>query len=139
MVDIARFSPRDGAGLEKIRGLEANTIKNQGRAILEVVQHARDSDKETWPTMKQGHRLTPSQDAIVDILMAVIRLRGAEQDVSPTLLSNRKELEKLVLGETDSGVLHGWRGELVGHELLAVLSGKKVLQVVNGKLASRDE
>lgn len=134
LVDIARFAPRDITGLEKIRGLEAKTIQNQGRAILSVIQQARESDKETWPKLKQWKRLTSSQDALVDILMAVLRLRGAEQEVSPTLLANRKELESLVLGETDSPVLHGWRGELVGHELQAVLAGERVLKVIDGKL-----
>lgn len=134
LVDIARFAPRDITGLEKIRGLEAKTIQNQGRAILSVIQQARESDKESWPRLKQWKRLTSSQDALVDILMAVLRLRGAEQEVSPTLLANRKELESLVLGETDSPVLHGWRGELVGHELQAVLAGERVLKVIDGKL-----
>lgn len=137
MVDIARFAPRDISGLEKIRGLETKTVQNQGKALLAVIQQARNSDKETWPKLKAWQRLNPSQEALVDMLMAVTRLRGAEQEVSPGLLAGRKELESLVMGETDSPVLHGWRAELVGHELQAVLTGKRVLQVIDGKLVLR--
>lgn len=138
MVDIARFAPKDMTGLEKIRGLEAKTIQSQGQEILAVIKKARDSDRETWPKLKEWLRLTPSQDALVDILMAVLRLRGAEQEISPALLANRKELESLVLGATDSPVIHGWRAELVGHELQAVLAGNRVLRVINGKLELAD-
>jgi hypothetical protein len=31
-------------------------------------------------------------------------------------------------------VLHGWRAELAGHDLQAVLAGQKVVQVVDGAL-----
>lgn len=134
MVDIARFAPRDTGGLEKIRGLESKTIQNQGQSILAVVQRARDSSKDNWPRLKVWQRPDPVQEPLVDVLMAVVRLRGVEQEVSTSLLANRKELERLVLGETDCPVLHGWRSELVGHELQAVLAGKRVFQVVDGKL-----
>jgi ribonuclease D len=66
--------------------------------------------------------------------MAVLRARGAEHEVSPALLANRKELEGLILGQTDSPVLHGWRAELAGHDLQAVLTGKRVIQIDDGKL-----
>jgi len=132
MVDLARFAPQEMGGLEKIRGMEAKTVQNQGKALLAVIQKARDSDKATWPTLTTWQRLNPSQDALVDMLMAIIRLRGAEQDVSPGLLAGRKELESLVQGEKDCPVLHGWRAELVGHDLQAMLSGKQALRVING-------
>ncbi|WP_455218081.1 ribonuclease D [Kaarinaea lacus] len=139
MVDIARFSPRDIDGLEKIRGLEAKTIQSQGSAILSLIQQARDSDKKTWPKLKDLKRLSPSQDALVDMLMAVLRLRGTEQEVSTSLLASRKDLESLVQGERDVPVLHGWRAELVGHELEKVLAGNRVLQVIDGKLVIKDK
>ena len=138
MVDISRFAPGDIAGLEKIRGLENKTILNHGAALLAAIKQGQNSSKENWPKKIEGRRLSQAQDALVDVLMAVLRARGAEHEVSPALLANRKGLENLILGQTDNPVLHGWRAELAGHDLQAVLSGKRVIQVADGKLELRD-
>jgi ribonuclease D len=66
--------------------------------------------------------------------MAVLRLRGNENDVSPALLASRKQLEALVAGDSDVPVSHGWRAELAGHDLQAVLAGEKSVRVVDGVL-----
>ena len=138
MVDIARFAPRDLSSLEKIRGLESKTIQAQGDTLLALIRRAKDSAKETWPRLPRGQRMTPEQDVLVDILLAVVRKRGAEQEVSPTLLASRKDIEAVVLGQTDVPILHGWRGELAGHELQSVLAGKRVMRVLDGKLEIRE-
>lgn len=134
LVDMARRGPSDIAGLEKIRGLESNSIKKNAPALLEVIEQARATAAESWPLRKEGRRLSSAQDALVDLLMAVLRLRAVENEVSPAVLASRKELESLVAGSTDCPVLHGWRGELAGHDLQAVLSGEKVLSVSDGRL-----
>ncbi len=134
MVDLARRRPTDLAGLEKIRGLEGSIIRRHGEALLTLMAEAQKSDPDSWPSRPASKRLTPAQDALVDVLMAVLRSHGAAQDVSPTLLAGRKELEALVRGETDRSVLHGWRGELVGHALQSVLRGESVLRVTDGQL-----
>lgn len=139
MVDISRFAPGDKTGLEKIRGLENKIIQNHGDALLTAIKQGQDSPKENWPKKTEGKRLTPAQDALVDVLVAVLRARGAEHEVSPALLANRKELEGLILGKMDSPVLHGWRAELAGHDLQAVLTGKQVIQIVDGRLELKDD
>jgi ribonuclease D len=135
MVDIAQRKPADLAALEKIRGLEGKTLKQHGDTLLKLVRQARDSAPESWPTRPRGRKLEPAQEPVVDVLMAVLRALGAENEVSPALLANRKELEGLVQGDTDSPVLHGWRGELAGHALQAVLAGEQTLRIVNGRLS----
>lgn len=138
LVDIARFAPCELSGLEKIRGLETKTIQNHGATLLAVIQQGQKSAKENWPKLADKKRLTQTQDALVDALMSVLRVRGAEHEVSPALLASRKELEGLILGQTDSPVLHGWRAELAGNDLQAVLTGKRVIQVVNGRLELKE-
>lgn len=134
LCDIARRRPEDTAGLEKIRGLENRVIQQQGETLLKVITDAKNISSESWPLRAEGKRLTPAQDALVDMLMAVVRVRGVENEVSPVLLASRKELESLVIGSTNSQVLHGWRGELAGHDLQAILAGEKTLAVSNGNL-----
>lgn len=134
MVDLARRSPAQLEDLSKIRGIEERDLNRHGATLLKVIAEARDTDPEGWPKPKKSRRLSPEQDAVVDLLMAVLRLRGNEHDVSPALLASRKQLEGLVAGDEQSPVLHGWRAGLAGNDLQAVLSGEKTVRVVEGKL-----
>ncbi len=134
MIDIARRGPEKLSDLEKIRGLESKILNQHGETLLKVVADEKASNPEAWPTRTNSKRLTPTQDTLVDLLMAVVRMRGVENEVSPALLANRKALESLVAGEIDIPVVHGWRAELVGHDLQAVLLGKKNLCVEAGKM-----
>lgn len=134
MVDLARRSPTQLDDLAKIRGIEERLLSKHGETLLKVIADARATDPDTWPTRSKSQRPTAEQDAVVDLLMAVVRLRGNEHDVSPSLLASRKQLEALVLGDEESPVLHGWRAGLAGRDLQAVLSGEKAVRVVDGQM-----
>jgi ribonuclease D len=120
--------------LAKIRGIEERLLSKHGEALLKVIADAKATDPATWPTRSKSQRLTAEQDAVVDLLLAVLRLRGNEHDVSPSLLASRKQLEALVLGDEESPVLHGWRAGLAGRDLQAVLCGEKSVRVVKGQM-----
>jgi ribonuclease D len=134
MIDLARRAPRDEVGLGKIRGLEAKTIQRHGRDLLAILERCRQLPKEQWPSRPKAKRLSVQQDALVDVMMAVVRLRAAEHDVSPALLANRKSLEALVADANGSPLLHGWRKELVGADLQALMTGELGLQVKAGQI-----
>jgi len=134
IIDIARRIPKDLAALEQIRGLEGRTLERQGEKLLSLVEQACQLPKEAWPQRPKAARLTPQQDAVVDLMMAVVRTRGAEHDVSTALLGNRKALEVLVAGAENSPLLQGWRALLVGRDLQALLAGERSLRVVDGRL-----
>lgn len=134
MVDIARRAPVDLAALRGIRGLEEKTLRRHGEALLQLVAQSRALPKEAWPKRPPIIRATPEQDAVVDLMMAVVRARGAEHGVSPSLLGSRKSLEALLVGVEDSPLLQGWRALLVGRELQALLAGERSLRVADGRL-----
>ena len=134
IVDIARRAPKDRGALEQIRGLEARTLQRHGDTLLALVETACSLPREAWPQRPKVTRLTPRQDAVVDLMMAVVRTRGAEHDVSPALLGSRKQLEALLLNPDDSPLLQGWRAVLVGRELQALLAGELGLRVADGRV-----
>lgn len=134
IIDIARRAPTDLAALDQIRGLEGRTLERHGEKLLSLVEQARQLPKEAWPQRPKATRLTLQQDALVDLMMAIVRTRGAEHDVSPSLLGNRKALDALVAGAEDSPLLQGWRAVLVGKDLQALLAGELNLRVSDGRL-----
>ena len=139
LLDLARHMPKETKGMQRIRGLEEGTIKRSGEALLNAISAGRALPKEQWPTIKQGPRLPAEQDALVDVLMALLRERCREQAVSAGAVAGRRELEKLIMGRRDIPLLHGWRGEVAGHSLLALLEGELSLKIQDGRLRIEGE
>ena len=71
-------------------------------------------------------------------MMALVRLSGEENKLNPAVLVSRKQLEKLVCGETDIDVMKGWRKKLVGEQLARFLSGDLNLSVNGSRLVTVD-
>lgn len=134
LTDLARHMPTDLKHLERLRSLEGGTVQRLGRELLAIVREARELPKSDWPALERHVRLTGAQDAIVDALQAVLRTCAERHQVSMASLGTRRDLERLVVGEADVTLLHGWRGALAGTELQSVLRGDRVLRVVAGQL-----
>lgn len=123
MLDIARFAPSSTDGLKKIRGLEQRDIDRHGKAILQAIEKGKQQPKSEWPVIKRPVPLSNQQEAVVDALMALLRQRCDEQNITPVAVASRKQVEALVRGD-DSDLKQGWRYEVVGQELKAFLDGK---------------
>ena len=72
------------------------------------------------------------KSAILDLLTAVVRLRAAENSLSPSVLASKKDLEQLLIDPKNTKILHGWRKNLIGDELLETLAGKRTISIANG-------
>ncbi len=134
LLDVARILPESTDKLARIRGLPKPVAERHGKALLALVAEARALPKQAWPRLEQGERLTLEQEAIADAMMAIVRLRGAEQQVSPSAIATRRELEALLLGGREIALLHGWRGALVGEQLQRLVAGEVALRVRQGQL-----
>jgi len=124
LLDLAKLAPESIDKFSMIRGLESSTIKRHGEALLAEIKQAKSVPKEQWPVVKKTQPLSQQQNAIVDALMALFRKFCHEQSNSPAAVAARKEVERMVNGETDIPLLQGWRNEIVGHHLKAFIDGK---------------
>ncbi|MDH5179334.1 MAG: ribonuclease D [Gammaproteobacteria bacterium] len=134
LIALAQQGPDTAAQLQSLRGLPPRVLEKHRQDILAQIAAAKKLPKEQWPQDTKPMRTTPEQDALADGLMSLLRLRAAEYDIAPTTLATRKDIDKLALGERDIPLLHGWRAQVAGHDLLKLLEGKIVLQVVNGQV-----
>ncbi len=135
LVDLARRQPGDAKGLERIRGLEIGVIKRNGDVLLKLISDAKELPREKWPqAKKRTASVTTNQEAMVDLLQCCLRLIAEQEEITPSALASRRELEQIVIGNNDPELLHGWRKELVGDVLVGVLKGKTTPKMENGKL-----
>ncbi|HEY3858447.1 MAG TPA: ribonuclease D [Gammaproteobacteria bacterium] len=124
LMDLAKQQPTDIASLAAIRGVGDALAKRHGAELLKLLGESSSAapERERAPAA-----LTVRQDALVDALYAVLRLKAAAGDVSAASLANRAELERLVRGERELEILKDWRLAMAGQALLDFLAGKQSL------------
>jgi ribonuclease D len=140
LVEIARRGPTSTGELANIRGLTQPVVKRSGSQILErVLEGGR---REITP-LRQPERSRPPDPAdapIVALAEALARTRAREAGLAYELIASRSDLQAVVaakrLGEAGPEVrlLTGWRRELVGEQVLRLLSGELKLSVADGRL-----
>ena len=79
----------------------------------------------------------PSVDGVISLCLAWLAQRASEEDLDITVLGTRDDVTNLVLGEA-SRLSSGWRNELVGRELRAIIEGTAALRVNGTKLELMD-
>ncbi len=134
LVEIAKRKPSSTSKLEDIRGVGQGSMRRRGKEILQAVERGLE---RTDSPLESGTRPAPPQpeDApLIALCEALVRTRAREADLAYELLASKADLQNIVVGErtnvrADVRTLRGWRAELVGHELLALLDGRVSLSV----------
>lgn len=134
MVDIARHRPVTLEALQAIRGLGEGLLNRSGTELLGVISEAVTHKPQPLPDTGRRERLSVAQEALVDVMTAVVRIAADENRLNPSVLAGRRDLEALLLDDSASPVLHGWRYRLVGTRLERLLSGQQSLSVRDGRL-----
>jgi ribonuclease D len=117
--DIVMQVPRSLDALAAIPEFPAGVLKHCGDELLECIQAAAVPDPA--PPINTRARPDPAKTALVKKLAALNQTLAAGLGLSPEVLATRRDLELLVDGRRDIGVLRGWRREVVGNRMLAAL------------------
>ncbi|MBU0500745.1 MAG: ribonuclease D [Gammaproteobacteria bacterium] len=134
MVDLARRMPQAREQIAHLRGMDERDLKRWGSRWLDLIEEGRQMPRELWPREKIPPKLSPQQEALTDVLSAVLRLIATERKLTPSAIASRKEIERLVAGDPASELLHGWRARIAGRDLQALLEGGASLELTGGEL-----
>ena len=137
LIDLARSSPVDMDDLKLIRSLNDSSRVRYGQRLLELIHEANQKTPDKITTKIKTQPKSTHREALIDLLMAVVRLRAEEHSLNPSALANRKDLEQLILHPAQSTLLQAWRKPMVGTELVEILQGQKQLQVDDGSIQIR--
>lgn len=137
LVDMARRAPQTHDDLQRLRGLPQREVERSADAILAAVQRGREVPEEDQPQPEnRDPRLTPTEELAVKFLDASLKVLCQREKLPASFIASRSDLETLVrryrndrLPAEGSPVLEGWRGELVGKDLLAILEGRLSLHL----------
>ncbi len=139
LIDIARQKPQDAKSLLALRSMQKTRLSREdAETVLERMSHASRLAKSEWPKLPKKQKLSLSEDALVDCLMALLKLKAEEHHINPSLLASRKHLEALARGERELDIMKGWRFTHAGEILLEFLNNKVSLQADSNKLVASE-
>ncbi|MEE8210614.1 MAG: ribonuclease D [Acidiferrobacterales bacterium] len=120
IVELARQLPQSREQLEQINGLGRGTVKKWGEAILGAIAQGLAAP----PALVNGdsNRLDAEQTRLYRAMVDIVDQRARELRISSALIATRRDLKSLVRGETNGALRAGWRRQVVGDELVAMLA-----------------
>lgn len=115
LIALAHERPEDSRALAEVEGVPAGLARRAGDQLLRVIGGAGPS-----PVVRRGAP-SPQEKALVAEMSSVVRDKATELGIEPELIASQKELRRAAAGEDGLKALDGWRGELVGEPLAALL------------------
>ncbi|MFK8066976.1 MAG: ribonuclease D [Gammaproteobacteria bacterium] len=133
MIDLSHQLPDNKNAVFSIKGIHERVARKYSAELIRIIEEAQNTDPQPIDDKKRSKSLKPEQEALVDVMMAIVRIRAAENDLSPSSLAPKKEIERLLKNEV-SIVTTSWRKRMIGDELNAFLNGKISLSIVEMSL-----
>jgi ribonuclease D len=127
LFELAKLQPETQAELANVRGINERAVSRYGRELCQLITAAKQ--RAPLPLHEKGKpgKKNQQQEAVLDILAAIVRIRADENSINPVSVASRKDLEMLLDEDPDCLLLHGWRRNMVGKELQALLQGHHAL------------
>jgi len=136
LFDLAKLQPETVQELANVRGINERSVNRYGKELCQLITAAKNRPPIPLHEKDRSAKKTQQEEAILDILTALVRVRAEENALNPTILASRKDLEELLSnGDDECPLLHGWRYTMAGKELLGLLKGELLLGIDSDKLA----
>ena len=136
LFDLAKLQPETVQELANVRGINERSVNRYGKELCQLITAAKNRPPVPLHEKDRSAKKSQQEEAILDILTALVRVRAEENALNPTILASRKDLEELLSnGDDECPLLHGWRYTMAGKELVGLLKGQLLLGIDSDKLA----
>lgn len=141
MLELAKLQPETVTELASVRSMNERTVQRYGKEICRLINEGKKHPPKPLYENGRPPKKTQHQEAILDILTALVRIRAEENSLNPSILASRKDLEQLLFADKDEDcpLLHGWRYSMAGKELMGLLKGSLTLSINAEKLTISDK
>ncbi len=135
LLELAKQQPETVAELAKVPGMNERSVRRYGKVICQLIADAMKKSPIPLDDKAKNTKKTQKQEAVLDVLTAIVRIRADENSLNPVILASRKDLEKLLFDEEENPLLLGWRYNMVGRELQGLLEGQCALTLDKGNIS----
>lgn len=129
---IASSAPSTVDELLRCRGVDARALASVAPEIVNAVQLGRQS-VVTFPS-NGSTEIDSRYRAVVPLVLAWIGELARHHEVDPTILATRSDVEEFITGVEACRLRTGWRRDIVGTDLAAILDGSAALRFAAGRL-----
>jgi ribonuclease D len=132
IASIARARPRSRSEFERLRGVDSRRMGTETIAcLLELVASDQPIGTAT-AELAISATMRPELAPIVLLAASVVQATALELDLDASLIAARDDIVDFVVRRR-GGLSRGWRYEVCGAELGALLAGERRVQVSDGE------
>lgn len=117
LLEIAASAPSSQSDIAAIRDLPASTARRHAGEFLAIIESARTSQDSYRPPGRPDEK----QKAAMKAMQKKIASCAKELDIAAEVIAPRRELAAALHGDFTGRVFRGWRRELIGDDLQALL------------------
>ena len=123
LVSVAQAAPRDRASLDAVRGVDRSIREEVASAMLAAVAEGLAAPA---PPADEGAVAPLERDLrpAAALISAWVSQLARDLAIDTALLATRADIESFLRGDDDARLLVGWRAELAGDPLRALLAGQ---------------
>lgn len=133
VVEICRRAPGSVERLRRIRGTQGLS-EADAAGVVAAVKAGVACPADQLPRAQKHARASVETDGVCDLMYAMLRVVSEKSGVAPQLIATKDDLLEFISSREKSRLSRGWRWELAGKSLSALLSGEVGLTVVNGRV-----
>lgn len=131
VLGIAQSRPQTVAELVQARGVDDRSIR--GAFAAEILAAVAQGMAASPPDLPPGaDDLDRDLRPAVTLISAWVSQLARDQQIDTALLATRADLVALLRGDPDARLAHGWRAELLGDGIRALVNGRAGLTFVPG-------
>jgi ribonuclease D len=127
LVGIAQRRPRTLDQLRDVRGIDGRHVRGDlGEQILAAVRVGEDAPPPPRPDT-EGPTMSPKLRPAVSLVATWAAQRARDLRLDPSILATRTDIEVLLRGDTTGRLSKGWRAEVLGNQVQALVNGDAAL------------
>ena len=97
-------------------------IRKRGKRLIDLLAAANDGVASGELSFKQHFPDRDRDKARVKKFSIIIRAAAEELGIAAEVLGSKRDMQALLRGDENARLIKGWRGELVGADLLAAVN-----------------
>tara|TARA_Y100000782_G_scaffold41136_1_gene46218 strand:+ start:659381 stop:660523 length:1143 start_codon:yes stop_codon:yes gene_type:complete len=136
LIVLAQQRPTTAPETENMRMISKDFIRRYGSELFPILQEIQSADAADLERPAKRPQRSETADGMVLKLTQLLVAHTAEQEnITPRLIATTSDIEDFILGKP-SQLDKGWRYELLGKELKALLKGEMALFIEDGSLVT---
>ncbi len=129
ILQLAKRPVRAAQDLYKLNQFDGELIRKYGDCLIALIDDTLQNPTR-WPNIPAGYTLTPEQQLLLPVLLAVSQQVAHDHGIHLPNLVNKHELSALILNQP-SQLNQGWRHLLLGKLLQQFIQGQLHLRIDN--------